>query len=124
MSIILAIELVACLIFYWAVKSPPIYFTCVLLNYLVSGGFFAIFPVSVTHVFGMERGPLVYVQVLIGSFISSLLNLIATKWVLPVTNFLTLFMIGSATTVVSLVIIFFVQEELDLERLKARDVVE
>jgi len=124
MSIILSVELLTCILFYWAANVPALYFTCVLLNYGVLGGIYAIFPVSVTHVYGLEKGPLVYVQVLIGSFLSSLLNLFATKWILPISNYGTLFMIGALVTVVSIVVVFFIKEELDLERLQRKGVVE
>ena len=64
---------------------------------MVLGGLFAIFPVSVTAMFGLEYGPQIYVQILFGSFVSSILNLISTKWLLDVTNFVTLFYMGAVT---------------------------
>ena len=85
------------LVCFWAAYNAGVYFICILLNYLVIGGLFAVFPVSVTKMFGLEYGPQIYVQILFGSFVSSLLNLFSTKVILDVTNFATLFYIGSLT---------------------------
>lgn len=42
---------------FWAAYVPALYFICVLVNYAVIGGLFAIFPVSVQNCFGLEYGP-------------------------------------------------------------------
>ena len=85
------------LVCYWAAYIAGVYFICILTNYLVLGGLFAVFPVSVTKMFGLEHGPQIYVQILFGSFVSSILNLISTKVLLDATNFATLFYVGSLT---------------------------
>ena len=121
MGIVLSIELVVCVLFYWAANSPTLYFICVLLNYTCIAGTYAIFPVSVISVFGLKRGPQVYVQVLIGSFFSSLFNLFATKWI---ENYLTLFMIGASVTFVSIIVLCFLKEELDVDRLNEKGLLE
>ena len=46
-----------------------------------------------------------------------MLNLLATKLILPATTFLTLFMMGNVTTVLCLVVLFFYEEKLDVENL-------
>ena len=74
--------------------------------------------------FGLQRGPQVYVQVLIGSFFSSLLNLFATKWLLPATGYLYLFVLGGIVTLISIIVLFFLKEELDEERLLNKDLLE
>jgi len=61
MGIILTLELVTCLMFYWAANCPALYFTAIMFNYICIAGIYAIFPVSVTQVFGLKRGPQVYV---------------------------------------------------------------
>ena len=57
MSILLFFELILCFAFYFAATSPILYFSCIMLNYVVLGGYYTIFPVSVTRVFGLEQGP-------------------------------------------------------------------
>ena len=123
MGIILTIELAMCLLFYFAANSAAFFFILIMLNYAILGGYFTIFPVSVTKIFGLELGPQVYVQLAMGSFFSSLFNLITTKWLLPATNYITLFMTGAGVTVIAIVILCFIQENLDVENLKKRDAV-
>ena len=57
MGILMAIQLVNACVCFWAAYVPALYFICILVNYLVLGGLFAVFPVSVTNVFGLELGP-------------------------------------------------------------------
>ena len=57
MSILLFTELILCFAFYFAATSPILFFSCILLNYVVLGGYYTIFPVSVTRVFGLAQGP-------------------------------------------------------------------
>ncbi len=109
------------LVCFWAAYVTAIYFICVLVNYAVLGGLFAVFPVSVTNVFGLELGPQIYVQILFGSFVSSILNLISTKYVEPATNFVTLFYIGAATQVASIILLYWFKEELDVANLAKHD---
>jgi len=61
MTILLTMELLSCLVFYWAATVPWFYFICIMVNYAMLGGFFTILPVSVTKVFGLELGASVYV---------------------------------------------------------------
>mmetsp|Transcript_19470 Transcript_19470/g.24028 ORF Transcript_19470/g.24028 Transcript_19470/m.24028 type:complete len:237 (-) Transcript_19470:72-782(-) len=117
MSIVLTIELAMCLVFYFAANSPWFFFVLILLNYAILGGFFTILPVSVTRIYGLELGPQVYVQISMGSFLSSLFNLATTKWLLPATGYLTLFAGGSLVTVVALAVLCFIKEDLDVENL-------
>mgnify|MGYP000927195903 FL=1 len=124
MMVVLCIELGTALVIFPAAQVPALFFVCVLLNYTVVGGFFAIFPVSVTSVFGMEHGPQIYVQILIGSFISSLMNLITTQFILPATSFATMFYIGAGTTFGAMVMLFFLKEELDVDNLAKHNAVE
>ena len=57
MGILMAIQLVNACVCYWAAYVPALFFICILVNYMVLGGLFAVFPVSVTNVFGLELGP-------------------------------------------------------------------
>ena len=124
MSVLMIVQLINSVVCFWAAYVPSLFFICVLANYAVLGGLFAVFPVSVTKVFGLEHGPQIYVQILFGSFISSILNLITTKYVLPATNFVTLFYIGSITQILCLLTIWWFKEELDEERLAKYDAIE
>ena len=117
MSALQLIELVVALTFYWAAYVPSLYFTCILLNYVAMGGFYAIFPVSVTSVFGLTYGPQIYVQILFGSFCASLWDLGMTRWVLPETSFSFMFYFGAGVTLVTLAIVYFFKEQLDSENL-------
>ena len=96
---------------------PWLYFLCILLNYMSIGGMFALFPTSVTKVFGEEFGPQVYVWVLLGCFLASLVNTFNTIWLIKVIGIQALFYLGSVTQVITLVILYFFEERLDVENL-------
>ena len=106
---------------FWAAYFPALYFICILVNYGAVAGVFTVFPVSVTNVYGLEQGPQIYVQILFGGFITAVLNLITSKWLLPVTNFIALFYVGALTQVVTLLLIYYFKEELDVENLARRN---
>ena len=57
MGILMVVQLLNSMVCFWAAYVPALYFICILINYMAMGGFFAIFPVSVTNVFGIEHGP-------------------------------------------------------------------
>ena len=59
------------------------------------GGMYAIFPVTVTNIFGLEVGPKVYVWILLGGTVVSIVNLIETAVIEPVIGFAALFYINS-----------------------------
>lgn len=61
LSILMVIQLFNSLVCFWAAYNPGCYFMCVLMNYMVLGGLFAVFPVSVTRLYGLEFGPTIYV---------------------------------------------------------------
>ena len=79
---------------------------------------FAILPVAVTNVFGLTLGPKVYVWILLGIILTSVINLIETEYFEKVLGFMALFYFGSACQLVCLVITCFYQEKLDVERLR------
>ena len=63
-------------------------------------------------------------QILFGSFVASLLNVISTEYLLPalppVTGFRDMYLLGAFTTLITLVILFFYKEELDVESLRSK----
>ena len=117
MIIVMVIQLVNSLVCFWAAYNTPSYFFCVVVNYMASGAIFTCFPVGVTSTFGLEHGPTIYVQILFGGFVSAVLNLITTKYILPATSFCFLFYVGSIAQVLVLVLLFFFKEELDVDNL-------
>ena len=123
-TILTCIQLVNSLVQYWMAWYPVAYFICIMANYLYLGAIFAIFPTAVQNVFGLEQGPQIYVWVLLGSLFSSILNLIATQWLIDATSFVFIFYLGAGVELmVILVLLIFFKEEIDLENLKRRDAV-
>ena len=120
-SILMFIQLINSLVCYWAAFETSLYFACVLVNYMVIGGIFAIFPVAVTNVFGLKTGPKIYVWILLGSFIAAVINLIETSYLQDIVGFAALFYFGSATQVLCLLVTWCYEEKLDVERLRAHD---
>lgn len=58
---------------------------------------------------------------------ASLLNVFTTEWLLPAlpveTGFRDLYFVGAGTTVLTLIILYFYKEELDVERMERLGVV-
>ena len=117
-TVLMTIQLFNSLICYGAAFYPWIYFTCVLVNFWCLGGLFAIFPVAVTNVFGLQVGPQIYVWIMFGVFIASLINLIQSTFLIDKVGFAALFYFGSITQVLCLLVTYFYEEELDVERLR------
>ena len=89
-------QLINSLVCYWAAWIPAAYFVCILVNYTAVGGMYAIFPVTVTNLFGLEIGPKIYVWILLGGTVVSLFNLLETAVFEPLVGFAALFYINSA----------------------------
>lgn len=104
---------------YWLVDYPALYCAAGLLNYFCCGGLFAIFPGSVTSVFGLTYGPQIYSIILTGSFFASLITVIMTTYILPVTGFGFVFLICFVFQAIGLVFLYFFEETLDEQRLAA-----
>lgn len=115
---LMLIQLVISISCYWAVYVPALYFTSILLNFVVVSGIFTIFPVAVNNVFGLESGPQIYVWIMLGGFFAALINLLLTTVVLDWVGFMWLFYFGSFLTIVVLVMMYFYEEKLDVERLR------
>ena len=116
-TILMLVQLFVSLICFHAANIPWLYFLCILLNYMSIGGMFALFPTSVTRVFGSEFGPQVYVWVLLGCFLASLVNTFNTIWLIKVMGIQALFYLGSVAQVITLGILYFFEERLDVENL-------
>ena len=105
------------LVVYWAANIVPLFFFCVLVNYACLGAMYAIFPVSVQNVFGPEFGPSIYVWVLLGGFVTSLINLLMTTVVLDYTSMEFMYYLGAGVQVVTLILTWRFEERLDTENL-------
>lgn len=116
-TVLMTSQLVVSLVCFHAARWPWFFFLCIMLNYMSLGGMFAIFPVCVQRVFGLELGPQVYVWVLLGSFLASLVNTLNTIWLVEILGVQMLFYLGSAAQVVTLAILFFFEERLDRRNL-------
>ncbi len=114
---LMTVQLSISLVVYWLAAVPSLYFIAVVMNYFCSGGLFAVFPGSVTNLFGLNKGPQIYSIILTASIVSSSLNLLMTELLLPATGFLACFFVGSGMTVIVLIILWRFQEKLDIENL-------
>jgi MFS family permease len=119
LTILSLISLVVSLSVYWVTSLPSLYFICILLNYFANGGLFAIFPGSVTNVFGLRFGPQVYTIIILANIVSSCLNILMTYVLLPDAGFAVCFYVGSLVTVFALIILWRFEERLDVENLKS-----
>ena len=115
---LMIVQLGNSLVCYWAAWIPAAYFICVLLNYMVVGGMYAIFPVTVTNVFGLEIGPKIYVWILLGGTFVSLFNLLETSVIEPVIGYAALFYVNSGFCLLVVIVTCFYEEKLDVERLR------
>jgi MFS family permease len=122
-GIMMCVQLFNSLICFWAANSPGLFVLCIQMNYFSIGGLFAVFPSTVMNVFGFKHGPQVYTLVLLGSLMSSIVNLIMTKLILPGTGFLFCFSLGSVVTVICLVILWQYDEKLDAEWLAKKNAI-
>ena len=58
--------------------------------------------------------------VLYGAFVSALLNILNTKYLLPATSFTFVFYFGALVNVLVLYILYYFEERLDYENLEKR----
>jgi MFS family permease len=117
MMVLMSIEVLVAVSVYWVVEIVPIYFLCVLLNYFAGGGLFAVFPNSVTRLFGLRVGPQIYSVILLASILSSTLNLVMVDVLLDSMGFAACFYLSAIVTGVAVVVLYFFEETLDTERL-------
>ena len=115
---LMIIQLVNSMVWFRAAWSPAVYFTCILVNFMVLGGTYAIFPVTVTNIFGLDMGPRVYVWILLGCSAVAGFNLLETAVIAPLIGFGALYYINIAFQLLSIVVTYFYEEKLDVERLR------
>ena len=78
---------------------------------------YAIFPGAVANVFGIQYSPQIYALILVANLLTSITNLMMTKWLQPATGFLTCFLIGTVITLLCVFIVLPFKEELDVNNL-------
>ena len=111
---LMVLQFVNSLVAFWAAYFTPLFFLSVLVNYYCLGGLFAVFPVAVTNVFGLEFGPQIYVWILLGSCFCSLINLACTEFISSV---FTKFYLGAAAQLACLLVLYFYEETVDEENI-------
>ena len=85
--ILMGIELLVAVVCYHAAYYPWLFFLCVVLNFMCIGGMFAVFPVAVINVFGLEHGPAILNLIFYGCLIASLIIVLATVYLIDFVGF-------------------------------------
>ena len=115
---LMSIELFVALVSYQAANYPWLYCTCIILNFACIGGMFAVFPIAVVNVFGLEHGPTILTLVYTGCLLASIINVFYTMYLLKHVGFENLFYIGAFSQVLCLTVLWMFEEKLDVENLK------
>jgi len=118
MAILMGLMLINSCSCWWAAKFPPAFFVCVLLNYFCVGSLWTLLPKTILNVYGKKLGPEIYSTLMFSGFFCSCLNLLTTKFILPVTSYFVMYYISAFVVFLGLVVLFFYKEKLDVEWLK------
>lgn len=118
--ILLSINVINGLICFYARSVTWLYFICIMLNYLVIAGVFAIFPVPVATTFGSKYGTSVYPLVLLGSPLSALLITMETEVLYPKFGSQIVIFVGVGCSVLAIVIASIFNPNLDLQSMHRR----
>lgn len=93
LAILFSVYAVLAASIYWLVNFPALYFIAILTNYFCTGGMYAIFPGSVNNCFGTDFAPQIYSLILIGGFISAVINFLLSQFLFPAFGFFYCFML-------------------------------
>ena len=115
--IIMLFQILCVVLSYYFVKNTPIYFVCIMLNYLNTGASFVVMATSIAKVFGPKYGTTVLSFVLIGSLLSSALNLLSAKYIIDEDNFKLDYIICFIATFLAILIVLQFDEKLDEDRI-------
>lgn len=118
--ILLSINVVNGLICYYARTITWLYFICILLDYLVIAGVFAIFPVPVATTFGSKFGTSVYPLVLLGAPLSALLITVETEVLYPRFGSQIVIYVGVGCSLLAIVIATLFNPQLDVNSMQRR----
>mmetsp|Transcript_15729 Transcript_15729/g.24173 ORF Transcript_15729/g.24173 Transcript_15729/m.24173 type:complete len:130 (-) Transcript_15729:30-419(-) len=119
----MTVETLLALFNYNFKADKTMWFICIQLNYLVVAGIFALFPTPAYKTFGQDKAPQIYSLILLGSFFSSASDNVLIKVVYPYIGALNIFFIGAGASIVSLFILLFFNERLDIERMDAKGLI-
>mmetsp|Transcript_11175 Transcript_11175/g.18783 ORF Transcript_11175/g.18783 Transcript_11175/m.18783 type:complete len:146 (+) Transcript_11175:1116-1553(+) len=103
--------------------NVPAYFFCIQVNYFVVASAFALFPTPAYKTFGTEKAPQIYSIILLSSFSASTTDTILMEYLYPKIGAGMLFRYAGLTSVLALVICYFFDERLDIERLDRRGLI-
>lgn len=120
----MAINVANSLLCYPLRSSTSLFLICIETNYLVIAGVFAIFPVPVSKTFGPRFGTAVYAMVLIGSPLSALLITFQNHIVAEAVGMQGMFACSAIFSGIAIVVAFFFNEKLDIERLHKKQLLE
>ena len=109
-TVLLGMQITNCVLAYSCVKIMPIFFACILVNNACLGASFTCLTTGCARVFGTKWGASVYSSVLIGSLISSLLNILNAKLIDITGGFFVSFLTTFIATIVAIIILYFFQE--------------
>ena len=123
-GIAMSIQFVCALIAYEAVYQPWLYVTCILVSNFMGGCVQAGIPIAVVNIFGVERGVGVVSFVNFGILFVSIINVILTVYLMDILGLELLFYIVALMQGSILFIIYFYEEDLDIENLKKHDALE
>lgn len=92
--------------------------------YGVIGGIFALFPTPVFKTFGPKYGPQIYTFSLLGTCLSSVGTSLLVQFEYESLGVRSLFYIGSICTIIDILLALPFKEELDIERLDNKGLIE
>jgi MFS family permease len=113
-TILLFLQLTNTVISYFCVHIAPIYFFCVLLNNFCLGASFLCMTTVCARIFGSRWGASVYSVVLIGSLISSTLNIGNAQLIDLTGGFFISFLSTFLATLFCFAILYSFEEKLDV----------
>ena len=121
-NILMVINVVNSVICYPARDYPPLYFVCILLNYMVYAGIFAIFPTPAAQTFGPRYGAQVYSIILVAGLVAAIANALHNKILYGMMGLEAsyLFNIGGVYSVIGIIINNFFSEKLDIEKMEKK----
>ena len=114
-NVLMVINALNGLVCYHVKMITWLYFLCIELNYFVIAGTFAVFPAAVVRTFGIFYGPQVYSLILIGSPLSSILNMFCIKvlYLELQINEVAILLIGSIASILAIIVNHRFEEKID-----------
>ena len=112
-------------IFCYIARTHDIwFFFCIQLSFMVFASIFSLFPAPVSQTFGPKYGTQVYALVLANTSITSAINCVFIKVLFDRIGNQNIFYIGTALSVLAILINLTFDEKLDVERLRKKGRIE